>query len=77
MVDPVAEHVQVLVGPVDGGDLGGGHHAHAVQRAGGERLVDAVDGVVVGQRQQLDARAAAFSTTWAAGNSPSECSEWD
>ena len=52
MVDPVAEHVQVLVLAVDRGDLGGGHHPHAVERAGRQRLVHAVHGVVVGERQQ-------------------------
>ena len=78
VVDPVAEHVQVLVRAVDRRDLGGRHHAHPVDGAGGQRLVDAVDRVVVGQREQLDTRAAAaFSTTWAAGRTPSECSEWD
>ncbi len=40
---------------VDGGDLDGGDDAHAVALAGGDRLGDAADGVVVGQRQQLDA----------------------
>ena len=33
-----------------------GHHPHAVHGAGGERLVHAVDGVVVGEREQLDPR---------------------
>ncbi len=54
VVDPVAEHVQVLVLAVDRRDLRGRHHADAVDGAGGERLVDAVDGVVVGQGEQLD-----------------------
>ena len=57
MVDPVAEHVQVLEWPVDRRDLRGRDHAHAVQSARGQRLVDAVHGVVVGQRQQLHAGA--------------------
>jgi hypothetical protein len=55
VVDAVAEHVQVLVLPVDRRDLGGGHDTHAVDRAGGEGLVDPVHGVVVGQREQLHA----------------------
>ena len=53
MVDPVAEHVQVLVVAVNRRDLGGGDHPDPVHGARGERLVDAVDGVVVGQRKQL------------------------
>ena len=57
VVDPVAQHVQVLVDAVDGRDLCGGHDAHAAEGARRERLVDPVDGVVVGERQQLDARA--------------------
>ena len=56
MVDPVAEDMQVLEVPVDRRDLGCRHHAHAVDRARRERLVDAVDGVVVGQREQVYAR---------------------
>ena len=53
VVDPVAEHVQVLVLAVDGRDLGGRDHPDAVHGARGERLVHAVDRVVVGQREQL------------------------
>ncbi len=53
VVDSVAEDVQVLVGAVDGRDLGGGHDPNAVDGARGEGLVDAVDRVVVGQRKQL------------------------
>jgi hypothetical protein len=56
VVDPVAEHVEVLVGAVHRRDLRGGHHAHAVEGAGGQRLVHAVDRVVVGQRQEAHAR---------------------
>ena len=56
MVDPVAEHVKVLVAAVDGGDLRGGDHGHAVLDTGAQRLVDAVHGVVVREREQLDAR---------------------
>ena len=54
VVDAVAEHVQVLVAAEHRRDLGRGDDRHAVLGAGGDRLVDAVDGVVVGQRQQLD-----------------------
>jgi hypothetical protein len=53
VVDAVAEDVQVVAVPVERGDLGRGDDAHAVLAAGGERLVDAVDRVVVGQREQL------------------------
>jgi hypothetical protein len=55
VVDPVAEDVQVLVVAVDRGDLRRGYHADPVHGAGGEGLVHAVDRVVVGQREQLDA----------------------
>jgi hypothetical protein len=47
VVDPVAEHVQVLVLAVNSGDLRRGNHANAVHGAGGERLVDSVHRVVV------------------------------
>jgi hypothetical protein len=53
VVDPIAEHVQVLVVAVDGRDLGGGHHPDAVDGTRGEGLVHPVDRVVVGQREQL------------------------
>ncbi len=56
VVDPVAEHVQVLVLAIDGRDLGGRDDPHAMHGAGRECLVDAVDRVVVGQRKQLHAR---------------------
>jgi hypothetical protein len=56
VVDAVAEHVEVLVGSVDRRDLGGGHHAHAVEGPGGQGLVHARDRVVVGEREQLHAR---------------------
>ncbi len=55
MVDPVAEDVQVLVAAEHRGDLGGGDDRHAVLGAGRDRLVDAVDGVVVREGEQLDA----------------------
>ena len=47
VVDPVAEHVQVLVLAVDRRDLGGRDHPDAVHGPGRERLVDTVDGVVI------------------------------
>src|SRR5919109_2938747 len=56
MVDAVAEYVQVLVESVDRRDLGRGHHSDAAERPCGERLVDAVDGVVVRESEQLNAR---------------------
>ena len=56
VIDPVAEHVQVLVAAVDRRDLGGRHHPHAVQGARREGLVHAVDGVVVGEGEQLHPR---------------------
>ena len=55
-VELVAEDVQVLVLSVDARELGGGRQADAVLARGGERLGHAGDGVVVGQREQLDAR---------------------
>ncbi len=57
VVDPIPEDVQVLVLAVDRRDLRGRHHANAVDGARGQRLVDAVDRVVIGQREQLDARS--------------------
>jgi hypothetical protein len=48
--------VQVLVLAVDARQLGGAGQAEAVLVRGGERLGDAGDRVVVGQREQLDAR---------------------
>ena len=47
VVDPVAEHVQVLVLAVDRRDLGGRDDPDAVHGTGRERLVDTVDGVVI------------------------------
>jgi hypothetical protein len=55
VVDPVPEHVQVLVLPVHGRDLGGGRDAHSVEGPGRERLVHAVHRVVVGEGEQLHA----------------------
>ena len=80
VVDAVAEDVQFAGdrrAGVHGGDLDRGHDAHAVALAGGDRLGDAADGVVVGQREQLHAGAAARSTTSAAGRAPSEWVECD
>ena len=56
VVDPVAEHMQVLVLPVHGRDLRGGHDPHTVNGAGSERLIDPVDRVVIGEREQLNPR---------------------
>ena len=81
MVDEVAEDVQFagdLGAVVDRGDLDRGDDAHAVALSGGERLGDAADGVVVGERQQLHpGLCAARSTTCAAASAPSEWVEWD
>ena len=55
MVELVAEDVQVLVLAVDGGELGRRASADAVLARRVARLGDAVDRVVVGQREQLDA----------------------
>ncbi len=60
VVDVVAEDVQFarrLPVGVDRGDLDRGNHLHAVALARAQRLGDAGDGVVVAQRQQLDAGA--------------------
>jgi hypothetical protein len=56
VVDEVAEDMDVLALPVERGELDGGHESDAASRARLERLVDAVHRVMVGQRQQLDAR---------------------
>ena len=55
-VELVAEDVQVLVAAVHGRELGGGGVAQAQLAGAGGRLGDAVDGVVVGQREQLHPR---------------------
>ena len=58
MVDVVAEDVQFARhrrALVDGGDLDGRDDAHARALARLDRLGDAADRVVVGQREQLDA----------------------
>jgi hypothetical protein len=56
VVDPVAQDVEVVELGVERRDLDGGREAEAQSRARLERLVDAVHRVMVGQRQQLDAR---------------------
>ena len=57
VVDAVAEDVEVLALAVDRRELGRRARARRpCARAGRERLVDAVDRVMVGQREQLDAR---------------------
>jgi hypothetical protein len=53
MVDGIAQHVEVGVAAVDRGDLNAGNEAYPVLPSGLERFFDAVDGVVVGKRQQL------------------------
>ncbi len=59
VVDAVAEDVQFAGDRrtlVDGRDLDRGHDPHAIALTRGDRLGDAADRVVVGQRQQLHAR---------------------
>ena len=56
VVDPVAEDVQVLIGPVHRGDLHRGNETDPRRLGGRARLVDPVHRVVVGERQQLDPR---------------------
>ena len=58
MIDVVAEDVQFAPDgsvAIDGRDLDGGDDPDALLLAGGDRLGDAADGVVVGQRELLDA----------------------
>ena len=57
VVDRVGADVQVLVDPVERADLDAGDDADRAAARGrrGERGVDAGDGVVIGQREQLDA----------------------
>jgi hypothetical protein len=56
VVEPVAEDVEVLLVAVEGRELHGRDDPEAASQARLERLVDAVHRVMVGQRQQLDAR---------------------
>ena len=55
-IDLVAEDVQVLVLAVHARELRGGREPDPVLARGGRRLGDPGDGVVVGEREQLDAR---------------------
>jgi hypothetical protein len=54
MVDAVAEDVEILVRRVDRRDLDRGHDADPDLARGGQRLLDSVDRVVVGEREHLD-----------------------
>jgi hypothetical protein len=56
VIDQVAEDVKVLELPVDGRELDRRHDAEAKSSARLQRLVDAVHRVMVGERQQLNAR---------------------
>jgi hypothetical protein len=55
LVDAVAEDVQVLVLVLHAGDLDGADEPDAVRGRDLARLGDAVDGVVVAEREELDA----------------------
>ena len=55
VVDAVAEDVEVLAELVDGRDLDGRHDRDPVLLGGGHGLADAVDRVVIGEREQLHA----------------------
>ena len=55
MCDAVAEDVHVLVGVPQRADLDRRNDPHAMVGPGAQRLSDAGDRVVVGQREQLDA----------------------
>jgi hypothetical protein len=54
-IDPVAEDVEVLAERVDGRQLDGRHEPDRVLGGGGARFGDAVDRVVVGERQERHA----------------------
>jgi hypothetical protein len=56
VVDEVPAQVQVTAVGVQHAQLDGGDDPDAVKRPGGQRLVDAVHRVMVGEREQLDAR---------------------
>ena len=56
-IDPVPEDVKVLAERVDRRELDRWDEPDPVLARGGLRLGDAVDGVVVAQREQLDPRA--------------------
>ena len=55
-VELVAQHVEVLVLGVHGGELRGGGEADAARAGRREGLLDAPDGVVVREREELDPR---------------------
>ncbi len=55
MVDEVGADVEVLVGAVEGGDLGARHDRDPVLRSGAQGFGDAVDRIVVGEGEPLDA----------------------
>ena len=55
VVDDVAEHVQILLVAVDRRDLDSGDDTNSCVGRRVERLLDAVDRVVVAQREQFDA----------------------
>ena len=79
VVDAVAEDVQVLVAGVDRRDLGRRQQRRSrARRRPRERLVDAVDGVVVAEREQLDAgRGGRGDEIAGTSSSPSEWRECD
>jgi hypothetical protein len=56
VIDEVAEDVQVVPVGIERGELHRGDDAETASQARLQRLVDAVHRVMVGQRQQLDAR---------------------
>jgi hypothetical protein len=56
VVDEVPAQVQVPAVGVEHAQLHGGDDPDAVHRPGGQRLVDAVHRIMVGEREQLDAR---------------------
>jgi hypothetical protein len=55
VVDEVGADVEVLVRVVQGRQLRGGDDPDALPGSGGQRLVHALRGVVVGEREELDA----------------------
>ena len=79
MVEQVAADVEVLALAVERRDLGGRDDGDAVEVVGDvQRLGDAVDRVVVGQREQLDAgRVRRRARPRAGGSAPSLAVEWD
>jgi hypothetical protein len=57
MVEQVAQKVDVLEGAVGDGEFQRGEHFYPRGGAGGERLVDALHGVVVGECDRLKAKS--------------------